>query len=318
LTLPTNGSGGGGITQLIQDVSAGPGTGSQAATVVGIHTVPLCTGFSPSNGQVLEYTTASSPNPCYTAVSPSSTPGAPYTQPFVSQTTVALAHNLGLSPVTAYVLECWNSASPPVKIQPATETATDANTVTVTFATAQSGTCTVSTGGTAKAAGALVLVEQHTASASASLNFTTCITSTYDTYLVTLVDLAVGTDADNIYVRMSTNGGASYDSGANYSIQHLTLNTSSVPSNASSLSQISIAGSVSSASAVSGEFFLYGPLSASLAKVIEGKTSYITSGRIGHTFTGAYEVATAANAFQLIASTGTLASGTARCYGVAK
>ncbi len=64
-------SGTGGISQLTKDVLAGPGLGSQAATVVGIDAVPLCTGFSPANGQVLQYTTGSTPNPCYTAGTPS-------------------------------------------------------------------------------------------------------------------------------------------------------------------------------------------------------------------------------------------------------
>ena len=59
----------GGLNQLTSDVVAGPGSGSQAATVVGIDSVPLCSGFTPTNGQSLQYTTASSPNPCYTAVS---------------------------------------------------------------------------------------------------------------------------------------------------------------------------------------------------------------------------------------------------------
>src|SRR5271154_4975369 len=35
--------------------------------VLKINGVPLCTGFSPTNGQALEYSTAGSPNPCYTA-----------------------------------------------------------------------------------------------------------------------------------------------------------------------------------------------------------------------------------------------------------
>jgi hypothetical protein len=39
-------------------------------TVVKISSVPLCAGFSPTNGQVLEYTTGGSPNPCYAAVTP--------------------------------------------------------------------------------------------------------------------------------------------------------------------------------------------------------------------------------------------------------
>jgi hypothetical protein len=58
---------GAGITQLTQDVLAGPGSGSVAATVAGINAVPLCTGFTPTNGQFLQYTTGLSPNPCYTA-----------------------------------------------------------------------------------------------------------------------------------------------------------------------------------------------------------------------------------------------------------
>jgi hypothetical protein len=50
----------------------GTGTGTIATTVAKINNVPLCTGFTPTNGQVLEYTTASAPNPCYTAVAQSS------------------------------------------------------------------------------------------------------------------------------------------------------------------------------------------------------------------------------------------------------
>jgi hypothetical protein len=40
---------------------------SSTQEVVGIHSVPLCTGFTPTAGQLLAYTTSSSPNPCWTA-----------------------------------------------------------------------------------------------------------------------------------------------------------------------------------------------------------------------------------------------------------
>lgn len=40
-------------------------------TVIKISSVPFCSGFSPTNGQVLEYTTGGSPNPCYAAATPS-------------------------------------------------------------------------------------------------------------------------------------------------------------------------------------------------------------------------------------------------------
>ena len=44
---------------------------SSNQTVKGLDTVPFCTGFTPANAQFVEYTTASSPNPCYTAAVPS-------------------------------------------------------------------------------------------------------------------------------------------------------------------------------------------------------------------------------------------------------
>ena len=54
---------GGGSFTAAGDLSGS----SSSQEVIGIHSVPLCTGFTPTNSQVLTYTTASSPNPCWTA-----------------------------------------------------------------------------------------------------------------------------------------------------------------------------------------------------------------------------------------------------------
>ena len=45
-------------------------SGSNAVTVAGLKGVPFCTGFTPTNGQLVQYTTGGSPNPCYTSATP--------------------------------------------------------------------------------------------------------------------------------------------------------------------------------------------------------------------------------------------------------
>lgn len=60
------GSAGGSFT------AAGDLSGSSASqTVIGLKGTLFCTGFTPTNGQAVTLTTASSPNPCWTAVAPS-------------------------------------------------------------------------------------------------------------------------------------------------------------------------------------------------------------------------------------------------------
>ena len=60
-----NQTGSGTFVQLSGDATSTPTGG--ATTVVGLEGVPFCTGFTPTNLQMLQFTTASSPNPCYTA-----------------------------------------------------------------------------------------------------------------------------------------------------------------------------------------------------------------------------------------------------------
>jgi hypothetical protein len=62
----------GGANQLHGDVAAGPGEGNLLARTQGIEGTPFCSGFTPANGQVLQLTTASSPSPCWTAATPTS------------------------------------------------------------------------------------------------------------------------------------------------------------------------------------------------------------------------------------------------------
>src|SRR6185369_5115230 len=64
--------------------------------------------------------------------------------------------------------------------------------------------------------GALILLEQHTASSSATLDFTTFISSTYDEYIFEMLDLVPATTNVAFVLRVGTGGGPTYDTAGNY------------------------------------------------------------------------------------------------------
>ena len=62
-----------GSTPTASELSGDATTsGSNAVTVKGLNGVPFCTGYTPTTGEAVQYTTGSSPNPCYTAASTTS------------------------------------------------------------------------------------------------------------------------------------------------------------------------------------------------------------------------------------------------------
>ncbi len=170
-------------------------------------------------------------------------------------------------------------------------------------------------------AGSLILLEQHTASGSASLDFTTCISSSYDVYMIEFVNIVNATNGVNFLMRMSTNGGSSYDSGTNYSWVRWGANPGGGGAGGGT-GQTGIA-LVDAITAIAnygncGTFYLYAP-GGSAFKCVQGVMNGTISGnRTINTTAGAYEITTAVNAFQFLMSSGNITSGIIRVYGVAK
>jgi hypothetical protein len=182
------------------------------------------------------------------------------------------------------------------------------------------GTAIVGGGG---GGGALVLLEQHTASASASLDFTTAISSTYDDYLIEILDLIPATDGDNLFLRFNTGGGFDNTSG-HYGWNGLRWDnsgTGSAGSGSDTKIECDGGGAISNNSSygLTGTIKLHAPGNSIYKKCEMDTTFRNTSGnQIGNQGRGIYLVTSAITQFQLIFSTGNIASGIGRCYGIAK
>jgi hypothetical protein len=341
-----------------------------------LETVPFCSGYTPTNGQFVQYTTGSSPNPCYTAataggggsgngvtvysgvagISLSGTiyfpigggadaSALPGTVNALMETGGTLKNfgasiSIATGNTTSVVLTVYqNFATTPITCtitNPAT-TCSD-TTHSITFAAGDTicvqavftGSIIVtptfvftSQVGATGSSGSFVLIEEHTAASSAALNFTSCISATYDNYEIDLVNI-LPASTSSVGLQMSTNGGSSYDTGSNYSWDAFAFSTAGTGNNGSNGdTQLTLLPNYTAVAnfTVAGQYRLFGPASGA-NPIVAGTGFALTAadGRTaeGFTLAGAYLSTTAVNAFRVIASTGNLTSGTARCYGIAK
>lgn len=169
----------------------------------------------------------------------------------------------------------------------------------------------------------MILLEQYTASSSSALNFTSCLSSTYDTYKITFT--AIKTSSNGVYVgiQVSTDGGSSYVTSASYVYRIIYWNTASAQDNNASATNMRLFQATATAASpnLNAEVTYYNPLGSSGYKSFTVMGSTLTdSGTVaaGMLGTGYYAAETAVNAFRVIPESGTLASGTVRCYGLAK
>lgn len=173
----------------------------------------------------------------------------------------------------------------------------------------------------------LVLLEQQTATSSASLNFTACLSSAYDVYMISHQNIIPDTDGVKIGFRYSEDGGSSYITTATYTWstyatsfsggggphEHGQQNDTAAYFDPHQSSTVLYGGLV-------GNVYLYGANNTTTYKIIQGTGFGIeNAGGIYSWQTFGYrQSANAVNAFQIIPSTGLLASGTVRCYGLRK
>jgi hypothetical protein len=172
-------------------------------------------------------------------------------------------------------------------------------------------------------AGALVLLEQHTAATSATLDFTTCISSTYDDYLIEMLNVLPVTDAVGLQMVTSTDGGSTWLAGTTY---HWYMNRSGgAQSNYGDSMPVDgyatgLVGNSASYGGVSGSVRVYNPLSATAYKSLTLLAAFLAYDGSPEAINGmgSIETTTAVNALRFKFSSGNIVSGTIRVYGIAK
>lgn len=209
----------------------------------------------------------------------------------------------------------------PADLPLASSSAFGAVKVDGTTITAAGGVISAAAGGSA---GALVLLEQHTASSSASLDFTTAISSAYDTYQIEFISIIPGTNNVDFLTRVNT--GSGFISSAAYS--HLSWRNISnsqaaggdTSGTATGINLAIVADHIGNSAnwGVCGSCRLY-TYPSSVTRII-GQVNFITGGFLFEqaTVSGVYGTTTAITQIQFLMSSGNIASGTIRIYGIAK
>lgn len=198
-----------------------------------------------------------------------------------------------------------------------TQASTDSSTkvATTAFVTAAPGS-------------SLVLIQAQTASASAAIDFTTGIGSTYDEYLVVFSNVVPATDDAQITLQVSEDGGSTWkttsgDYGVAYNVGTEGAINTAVGSAATTAIPLTFStSSTASTGGTSGEVKFFKPSGTVAHKhfVFDSyfaRTSSAQNGRV--TGAGRYKATVnAINAIRFIETAGNIASGGFYLYGVKK
>jgi hypothetical protein len=172
--------------------------------------------------------------------------------------------------------------------------------------------------------GTWVYLTKTSASASASVTFTnTYLTSTYNKYVIILQNVIPATDAVLLYVRISTDNGATWKSGASdYAYAGNTNSTSTVAS-IGNTGDTEIQLSLTNQGNAAGEttnavIWLWDPLNVNTRTGIDAKSNLhtTTTAPFMTSVFGEYTTAGATDGIQFIFSSGNIASGDFIIYGV--
>ena len=167
-----------------------------------------------------------------------------------------------------------------------------------------------------------VLLNSTVASSSASISFTSLITSNFSTYYLRLRDVIPANNADALLMTFSTDNGANYLA-TNYQWSNMFQISSNLTginvSNSDTSGAIALVMRSSATPGMNADIYLFNMNSGTynpsyLGNVVQSNDS---NGNLGlGSFSGRNTTTTAVTAIKLVSSTGNIASGTFNFYGV--
>jgi hypothetical protein len=175
------------------------------------------------------------------------------------------------------------------------------------------------------AAGALVFLESQTASGSATLDFTS-LSDTYNDYFMKISGLIPASNALDLWMRFATDNTPTWDTGNNHRWGRHYLNMAGAvggTGDGGATSSIVIGASVGTTSGYSfnAEIYLHNMRTAALYKIINVQSTHLidSDGNLyGLNVRGAWKDSThKAYGIRLLMSSGNIASGVAKLYGIA-
>lgn len=186
---------------------------------------------------------------------------------------------------------------------------------------------------TGSGGGAMTLLESHTASASAQLDFGTrnaagqsgaLFQSDFDMYVFLLFDILPATNGQKLLIRVSVS--AAIDTGNNYTSDAISyraagqVTTGAGPGANAMEATVATASSSANEGGVSGEWRLTNPLASTHKKAWGTMRMYESSVPtfVGQLLSHAYNSTSAIDGVRFFFQSGNIASGTIACYGIPK
>jgi len=177
--------------------------------------------------------------------------------------------------------------------------------------------------------GAMKLISEQTASASASISFTTGIDSTYRTYLFKFINIHPSVNDTDITFQGSTNGGSSYGitlTSTNFQAVHfesdstgLSYETAYDLAQSTSYQILNHSIGTDNDQSASGTLHLFSPSNTTFVKhfIYRGSCYHAADLEVDAYIAGYFNTTSAINAVDFKMSSGNIDAGTIKMYGIA-